>query len=317
MEEKIFGGIWGLCTADALGVPFEFKSREVLNSSPAVDMRGYGTYNQPKGTWSDDTSMTLCLLDSLSRGLDYQDICRKFLAWLEEGEYTPYGEVFDVGNTSREAILAFKRGVPALLCGKSSEYDNGNGSLMRVLPLVFYLVHHFGYDFFEDDEAVSIIHNVSALTHAHKRSQMACVFYLAIAARLLGGDSLEEGVSTGIEKVWSYYSHKAGYSEELSHFSRIHDPAFSSLPVEEIESTGYVIHSLEAAIWCLLNTQSYEACVLKAVNLGEDTDTTAAIAGGIAGIFYGYSSIPQKWINSIARKEYIDQLCVSFVDSLS
>lgn len=123
MEEKILGGILGLCVADAVGVPFEFHSRKSLAHDPVTDMCGYGTYNQPAGTWSDDTSMTLCLLDSLSNGLDYTDIMQKFLSWLNEAKFTPHNEVFDVGRTSREAIIRFAQGVPPLCCGGASEHD--------------------------------------------------------------------------------------------------------------------------------------------------------------------------------------------------
>ena len=155
MEEKILGGIFGLCTADSVGVPFEFRSRESLARAPVTDMCGYGTYNQPAGTWSDDTSMTLCLLDSLSKGLDYTDIMQRFLLWLDKAKYTPHNEVFDVGRTSREAIFRFTQGVLPLRCGGASEHDNGNGALMRILPLVFYLHSRFGHDFFENEEAIT------------------------------------------------------------------------------------------------------------------------------------------------------------------
>lgn len=316
MEEKILGGIFGLCTADSVGVPFEFRSRESLARAPVTDMCGYGTYNQPAGTWSDDTSMTLCLLDSLSKGLDYTDIMQRFLLWLDKAKYTPHNEVFDVGRTSREAIFRFIQGVPPLCCGGASEHDNGNGALMRILPLVFYLHSCFGHDFFENEEAINIIHNVSALTHAHKRSQIACGIYLSIAGMLLGGTQLQYAVDLGVGRAWKYYSNNADYAGELKYYERIHSPEFASIPKNQIKSSGYVVDTLEAALWCLLNTDTYEACVLKAVNLGEDTDTTAAIAGGLAGMYYGYESIPPQWNAKIAKAEYIAGLCTAFANSL-
>lgn len=317
MEEKILGGILGLCIADSVGVPFEFCNRESLAQTSVTDMCGYGTYNQPAGTWSDDTSMTLCLLDSLSNGLDYMDIMQKFLSWLDEAKYTPHNEVFDVGRTSREAITRFVKGVPPLECGGVSEHDNGNGALMRILPLVFYIHNRFGDDFFENEEAITIIHNVSALTHAHKRSQIACGIYLSIAEMLLGGTQLQFAIDLGIGRAWEYYSENSVYTEERKYYERIRSSGFVSIPENQIKSSGYVVDTLEAALWCLLNTDSYEACVLKAVNLGGDTDTTAAVAGGLAGMYYGYKSIPAQWRAKVARAEYIMNLCTAFYNSLN
>ena len=317
MERKIISGIFGLCFADAVGVPFEFRSRESLAHSPATGMCGYGTYNQPPGTWSDDTTMTLCLLDSLSNGLDYTDIMQRFLSWLKDAKYTPHNEVFDVGRTSREAISRFAKGVPPLLCGGASEHNNGNGSLMRILPLVFYLHSRFGQDFFENEEAVTAIHNISALTHAHKRSQIACGIYLSIAAMLLGGTQLKYAFNLGVSRAWRYYSEHTEYTGELKHYERIHAPDFAAIPENQIKSSGYVVDTLESALWCLLNTDSYEACILKAVNLGEDTDTTAAVAGGLAGMYYGYDAIPKRWREKIAKNEYITGLCTAFYNSLN
>ena len=153
MKNNILSGLMGLCIADALGVPVEFNSRERLKANPVREMRGYGTHNQPIGTWSDDTSMTLCLVDSLSDGLNYEDIMSKFKAWLVDGDYTPYGDVFDVGIATRQAINRYLSGIGPLNCGGISERDNGNGSLMRILPLLFYIQSFYGTDFQEEDEA--------------------------------------------------------------------------------------------------------------------------------------------------------------------
>lgn len=309
MKDKILSGIFGLAIADALGVPVEFKSREAIAGNPVTDMRGYGTYNQPAGTWSDDTSMTLCLLDSLARGLDYTDIMKRFSSWLGEGKYTPHGEIFDVGNTSQKAVTRFDNGTPPLLCGGKTEQDNGNGSLMRILPLAFYLSARFGKDFFAHEEAVTVIHNVSSLTHAHERSHIACGIYLAIAENLLDDLPLQTAVALGFPRAWQYYSGNAKYAEELRRYSRLKNPDFKNLPESQIKSSGYVVDTLEASLWCLLTTDSYEACTLKAVSLGSDTDTVSAIAGGLAGIHYGYDAIPAKWREQIAKPEYIAKLC--------
>ena len=312
MHEKILGGIIGLCVGDALGVPVEFQSRDALRQNPITDMRGYGTYKQPAGTWSDDTSMTLCLLDSLANGLDYNDIMSKSLSWLRDAEYTPHGNVFDVGITTRESLARFERGTAPLQCGGTSEFDNGNGSLMRILPLAFYLRSRFGERFMDNAEAFDIIHDVSALTHAHARSKIGCGIYMSICENLhyhiLDGNTK---LSEGIRRAKEYYESRAEFAEELTHYERLFRDDFRDLPEDEIKSGGYVVDTLQAAVWCLLNTDNYTDCVLKAVNLGEDTDTTAAVVGGLAGMLYGYDSIPAKWVSKIARLDYIKELWLS------
>jgi len=308
MRNHVLDGIMGLCVADALGVPVEFNSRERLKIDPVTDMRAYGSHNQPSGTWSDDTSMTLCLLDSLPDGLDYKDIMGKYKSWLIDGEYTPHGEVFDVGITTRQAIMRFMSGLEPLHCGGVGERDNGNGSLMRILPLLFYIRSLYGNDFQEVDEAMEIIHEVSALTHAHKRSQIACGIYLSVASMLIGDMDISTAVEVGIYKAFEFYKGKPGYKTELNQYSRLLAKDFRETNEAEIRSSGYVVDTLEAAIWCLTNTKSYKDCVLMAVNLGDDTDTVAAVAGGLAGLYYGSGDIPIEWAAKIVRKDYIEEL---------
>ena len=323
MKDKIFGGILGLAVADAVGVPVEFQSRESLRRNPVADMKGYGTYNQPPGTWSDDTSLTLCLLDSLATGFRYgrgrcSEIMREdyisdrtmenFLSWLDEGKYTAHGKVFDVGIATRKALQRFKNGIP-LECGGTSEMDNGNGSLMRILPLAFYF-HKVPPQ--SHREFWDIIHEASALTHAHKRSQIACGLYLSVAESLFDKTNLKEVIHSGLEKAKKYYENEAEYVDDLKHYKRLFDPEFSKLPEEEIKSSGYVVDTLEAALWCLMNTDNYRDCILRAVNLGEDTDTVAAVAGGLAGMFYGVDAIPKEWLSQLARRDFIEKLCDLF-----
>jgi ADP-ribosylglycohydrolase len=307
-------GILGLCVGDAIGVPAEFINRESLKPSPVTDMRGHGTHNQPPGTWSDDTSMALCTMDSLSNGLDYADMMRRFLSWMEKGEYTPHGEMFDIGISTRKALQRFAMGTEPLKCGGASENDNGNGSLMRILPLIFYLKSLYGDHFTENNEAFDIIHNISSLTHAHKRSQIACGIYLSVANELSGSN---HSVGYGVWKACKHYGSRSEFAEELIHFQRIFSDdygklSFANQSQDEIRSSGYVVDTLEAAIWCLLNSDSYESCVLKAVNLGDDTDTVAAVAGGLAGLRYGVDAIPEKWLSQIFHLDYIKGLCEAY-----
>ncbi len=317
MSNPVLNGIMGLVVGDALGVPVEFQDRESLRKDPVIDMRGYGTYSQPLGTWSDDSSMTLALLDSLKEGLDYEDIIDKFIGWYDRGEYTPHGDIFDIGIATRKALQRYLDGTSPLESGGLSEYDNGNGSLMRILPILFYLQANYGNEFLDKNEAFEIIHKISALTHGHKRSQMACGIYISIALSIIPERGIETSISQGIYRAMKYYKRKEEFKNELKYFNRIEDKNFKGLEEEEIKSGGYVVDTLEASIWCLLNTNDYKSCVLKAVNLGSDTDTTGAVVGGLAGLRYGYESIPKEWLATIARREYIENMCDDLYLSLT
>lgn len=269
--------IIGLAVGDALGVPVEFRRRGTFL---VKGMLGHGTHNQLAGTWSDDTSMTIATCASINRKgcIDYFDMMDGFHDWYTNGAYTADGTVFDIGNTTFQAISRYHNGDAPLKCGICSITANGNGSLMRILPLAFL------------DSTEEEICNVSKLTHAHEISQKACCIYVGIAKRLLSGE--------GIKDILLSQSHQAPF-HRLRQLERLSETA--------IESSGYVVHTLEAALWCLVNSNTYEECLLKAVNLGDDTDTTAAVAGGLAGILYGYENIPQNWIVTLRNKEIIEK----------
>lgn len=270
MNKKLKDAIYGLAVGDALGVPFEFKKRLTFYCN---DMIGNGTHKQPIGTWSDDTSMTLATCDSIKNfgSINCDDIRDRFEKWLFNKQYTPFGEVFDCGFTCSEAIYN-KEGFNDIM-------SNGNGSLMRILPLAFI-----------PDISDEQIKDVSAITHAHDISKEGCLFYVRIAQGLIKGDDL----SKLIDKI----------VDENSIYKRLR--YINSIQEDQIKSTGYIVDTLEAAIWCIANTKNYKDCVLQAVNLGDDTDTIAAVAGGLAGIIYGYNNIPMEWINNLQAKNIID-----------
>ena len=300
MLDRIKAVMFGHAVADALGVPVEFRSREYLEKYPVTDMMGFGTYNVPTGTWSDDTSMSLCALSSmLSGNVDYDDIMENFVKWCYGGKFTADGNVFDIGNTCYRAIENyFYRGMSANRCGLSSVNANGNGSLMRIHPFVLYA---YCNGITDDKEFVSMIASASSLTHAHKCSVDGCVIYAYILRELLNNPE-KSSVHKGID-----------YVKYIRPFGRDYDRIFSgdieTCSNEDIKSSGYVVDSLEAAIWCLMTTNSYKECVLKAVNLGGDTDTIAAIAGSLAGAMYGFDAIPENWIGKLRKKEYIEEMC--------
>lgn len=252
--------VYGQAVGDALGVPYEFMSR---GSFECTGMVSGGTNNQPAGTWSDDTSMALAICDSIREvGLiDCSDIRRRFIRWYRRGSYTIDG-TFGVGGTTARALSSGM--------GRSSERDNGNGSLMRTVPLAF-------TDASDDD-----IRAVSAITHAHPISTGACVDAVHFARNLNQGmDPVQAAATIGYENL-------------------------AERPESEINSGGYVLDTLESSIWCLVTTNDYASCVLKAVNLGSDTDTTAAVAGAFAGIVYGKDAIPTEWMRTLRGKGIIE-----------
>ena len=275
----------GLAIGDALGVPVEGFSRRRLASNPVTGMRGYGTWNQPPGTWSDDTSMTIATMESISRigHIDYDDIMRNFYLWYRKGLFTVNG-LFDIGITTQKAIHNYSKGVSPLQCGLADINSNGNGSLMRMVPVALYLNAEYHNNFF--DEAMTIIHNMSKLTHAHPISLICCGLYCLVATELLEGKSIEYAIQDGLSKGYGYYVQHKPYSQYMYLFRELLDKDFKYLHNGAIKSSGYVVHSLYASMWCLLNTSNYRDLLLKAVNLGGDTDTTAAIAGGLGGLVY-------------------------------
>ena len=250
--------MWGAAVGDALGVPYEFMSRGTFE---CTGMTGHGTHNQPAGTWSDDTAMLLATADSVRvlGHVDVADILARFRAWWREGAYTPDGTVFDIGITTSDALRTGR--------GRSGEWDNGNGSLMRIAPLAFCDA--------TDDE----VRAVSAITHAHEVSTEACVEFVHLLR-----DVAANPLATRKRLV-----------TELA-----------SVPRHDIRSGGFVRDTLRAAKWCFATTDGYAPCVLEAVNLGDDTDTTACVAGALAGTAYGLDAIPADWRQTLRGADVLE-----------
>lgn len=308
-KETLKAVVLGSAVADAVGVPAEFKSRSYLKANPVVDMVGYGTHKKPKGTFSDDTSMSLATLDSLTSGVDYIDMMERFGAWWYKGEYTADGDTFDIGITTSTAIdnyFFYKKA--ALECGVTEESANGNGSLMRIHPVVIYCLMKK----VPDEECVEMIKNVSRLTHAHERTLVGCVIYYFILKELLLRPS-RESVSQGIAASFDFVKD----SPEMIYYMRLFNGELFTADEAEVKSSGYIVDTLEAAVWVLLNTEDYREAILRAVNLGEDTDTVAAVAGSLCGALYGISGIPAEWLASLIRRDYIEELCDKAYDSWS
>ena len=299
----------GLAVGDALGVPVEFESREDLKKNPVVDMRGFGSHPVPAGSWSDDTSMTIATMDSIinCHGIDYKDIMDRFLLWVNKGEYTPTGTMFDIGHTCRKALMDYAMyDVEPTKAGQDGNRSNGNGSLMRILPIPFFChKRKLG-----KSEIIKICNDVSSLTHRHEISKLGCYIYTLFVMGLLDGMNIQEAYDYISSADYDSYS-----KDSLSAYRRILEQDITTLKEEEIQSTGYVVHTLEAALWCLFNAgSSFDEIVLAAVNLGEDTDTTGAVVGSLAGLVY---ECPQRWKRALLRNEYLCDIADSFGDSIA
>ena len=293
---SIQAAFFGMAVGDALGVPIEFQSREHIAENPVTEMRGFGTHKQPPGTWSDDSSLAFCLAEALSHELDINAIAQNFVKWQRENFWTPWGEVFDIGIATNQAIARLALGHAPELAGGKDVSSNGNGSLMRILPLLFYLENK------DVEERFQLTRKVSSLTHGHIRSVIACFYYLEFARRIMQGMDKMSAYRNLQEILPEYLLNQQIPSAEIDIFYRLFKGKIHALESHEIESGGYVLHTLEASIFCLLTTESYQDAVLKAVNLGLDSDTTGAVTGGLAGLLYSMESIPEKWIGQIARK---------------
>lgn len=326
-RQKCIASIVGLVVGDAIGVPVEFVNREMLKRNPVVGMRGYGTHNQPPGTWSDDSSMVIATMDwyvnslkniGFLNELEYSKLMDKFVSWMMRGEYTPYGEVFDIGIATSTALIRYEKGKKYSECGGNTEWDNGNGSLMRILPAAFINSDGLCEDISED--YVQYIYDISSLTHAHARSKLGCLIYSKLVADILLDDGRDK--QSIVEDSFKYLKEYIENREkdiyikgELECYGRLMDiDSFINIPENDIKSSGYVVDTLEAAVWCFLNTKSYQECVIKAVNLGDDTDTVAAVTGGLAGLYYGLEAIPKEWIECIPRYDWIVELAGEMIE---
>ena len=299
--QRIRALLLGVAVGDALGVPVEFRTR---GSFHIDGMRGHGSHDQPAGAWSDDTSLTLALADAMEDGrVALPRLARNFIAWHDTGAYTAHGTAFDIGNATARAIGRLKRGVAPAQAGGVEERDNGNGSLMRVAPLVFLLAER------SPEARFRLVRDVSSVTHAHAWSVTACFLLLEMLGKLLAGrpkDAAYAELRAEMAAPPAFLDAAA-----LTRFRRILNADIRELQESEIRSSGFVIDTLEAALWCFLTTGTYRDAVLRAVNLGEDTDTTGAVTGALAPMAYGLEAIPAEWIAQLQGRQQIETTSLS------
>jgi len=293
-EERFVGCLLGLACGDAVGTTVEFKPRGSF--APIVDMVGGGPFRLEAGQWTDDTSMALCLGYSLAEtgGFDAADQMTRYCHWYDHGYMSSTGRCFDIGNATSAALHRFKQsGDP--FSGSTDPYSAGNGSIMRLAPVVMA---------FSPDEA-QVLHYAgesSKTTHAAPECVDACRLYAGMLHIALQGGSKEE--------ILGY----RGYTSTRPKIQAIADGTYREKSLAQIKGSGYVVDSLEAALWCFATTDSYETAVLRAVNLGDDADTTAAVCGQVAGAFYGRSAIPTSWRAKVTMGAEIEQLALDLME---
>lgn len=289
LKDRLAGGVWGHLVGDAMGVPYEFGP-----PVPADEVRWgrLAAYRpQPPGTWSDDGGLMLALLDSLLEvGFDPKDQGRRALAWWLNDAYRP-GPLFDIGVITRESLERIRRGVDPEEAGGRDEHDNGNGSLMRILPVAL-----TGYGQSAAD-LVEQAMRASSLTHRHPRSRVACAVYVLIARELIKGSTDRSAVLRhAFDEVAGNVSANEGAELELI---KQYEPRSGS---------GYVVDSFWSAWDSFAAASSYADAVSRAISYGDDTDTTACIAGGLAGIYFGLTGIPDEWLAGMRGKEIVQPL---------
>lgn len=289
--------LWGFIIGDAYGVPMEFMERDSFH---VRDMIGYGCWDVPAGTWSDDSAMSLITIEHLIYDTSLADLKRAFCNWMYRGHWTHNDEpAFDVGLTIAEIIERWEnKGLYET--ATVHEQSNGNGALMRILPIALYtykrgIEEHYVKDY-------------SALTHGHIRSTLCCLHYVYVAHALLDGHTIQQSLKIANDNIEPLLKR---HPEEAPYFERI--LTIEAIAREDIQSNGYVIHTLEAVYWSLLQGTSYFDTIYHAVHLGDDTDTVGAIAGGLAGIHYEELDIPEDWMALIPKREEIDTLLDRFV----
>ncbi len=286
--DRFRGCLVGLAVGDAVGTTVEFKAR---GSFPKMtDMVGGGPFDLKPGQWTDDTSMALCLATGLlnQQGFDARDQMERYCQWRDMGHLSSTGKCFDIGGTTNAALDRYRRTGEAF-AGLTDPSAAGNGSIMRLAPVPLF--------FFPDQAEVERFSAESSrTTHAAEECVDACRLLGVMTATALAGTTKEALLSVGKDMKF------------VPKIASVATGAYRAKREDDIRGSGYVVDSLEAALWCFASTESFEAAILKAVNLGDDADTTAAVCGQLAGAYYGESRIPQHWREQLAMREDIRSL---------
>jgi len=255
-------------------------------------------------------------MENIVEGGDCDALMRKFSDWHKSGYMTPHRKCFDDGHTTFAAIKTFRKGTPASQCGQTKESDCSNGSLMRIAPVVLMNIENYSLG-----SRLENIKKYSAITHAHPRAVLGCILYSEYLRLVYFWKSKDvTGILCDIAhspRFGGIYDWMPECQNEFSHYKRILEGDIYKLKRDDIQSGGYVVHTLEAALWCFLKNDNFKDTVLEAVNLGDDTDTTAMVAGSMAGLFYGLESIPEEWRKTLAKHDEIIELCKKYAAKIT
>lgn len=305
LRDRFIGGLVGLVIGDALGVPVEFSSRYERKHDPVRGMRGYGAHLQPRGAWSDDGALSLAHADAFRlHGWSPEAHLKAFSDWYLHGAYAAHGRVFDIGGATRRALDRFHDGVPADSVGSDGAFDNGNGSLMRILPAALWWLDR---PVMERDR---LLGEASALTHGHIRSRIACAWFGHLVSGLLRGQYITE-----ILPAAAVHLERITPESEKETFALLSDTTILDRKPDAVPNDGHVISTLCCACWCLHRHETYANAVLAAVNLGGDTDTSAAVTGALAGLRCGFSGLPTPWVTGLPRTPWLLNLAEEFADA--
>ena len=309
-KDIVINGIMGFIIGDAMGVPLEFQKRELFKNSKVIDMISSDRVGA-KGVWSDDSSMVIATMKSIidNKGkINYESIMDNFILWVSNKDFIATDKAFGIGRATFLALGNYynKRYEKITDCGMKGFNYNGNGSLMRILPIAYYCY----YKKLNDDEIYHLVKDISSLTHSHEISILGCFIYVLLVIELLS-DEEKENAYSNIRK----YNYRKYFSlENIKYYDRLLNNDISKLNVDSISSMGFIVDTLEAVIWCFINNNSYDKCVIEAINLGNDSDTIGALVGGLSGIYYG--NLPSKWLDSIIKKDYLLQLSNDYYNAI-
>ena len=298
MTNRVYNSIIGFIVGDALGSPVEFIDKSKL--PPYIsDFIAYGQHNMPKGAWTDDSSLMLCLLETINEnGLDFQLLSEKMVKWLFYNYMTPTGKTFGVGRATLYSIGKIKRGASYLESGETRIQCNGNGSLMRILPLAFYLE--------DNDDKYKFIETCSKITHAHPISYISCSIFIEYFHQLIKHNDKLIAYKNMQDKISRIYK-----TEDLTPFDRILKQNIYEQPIESLSGLGYVVSTLEVVLYSFINSNNYMDCVNLAISFGNDTDTNSAITGSLAGYFY--EDVPEKLQKDLLKYDEINEMINQFI----
>lgn len=320
-KNNIMDSIIGFAIGDAFGVPVEFLDRETIRKINLKDMIGCDTTSNlnsrwgkiiPAGSWSDDTSMNIATMDSIIKNsgeINYKDIMDRFLLWIKNNEYTSFGTSFGLGNIVLSAMKRYVSGISPLECGGTKLKDNGNGSLMRILPFSIYCI----VNNLSELETVELISNASKITHGHDISKMSCFIYTEYLRNII--ETKNPILSLDIIQQIDYSSYFS--KEAIEAHRQLLKGNFIFINEDNINASGYVVDTLESVIYSIINSDDFESSVETAVNMGYDTDTVAGLTGAIASILYGRNTIPKRWLEKLKRLDYLDKMIDSFEKCLT